>query len=68
MATYTDLEMYEAVRDASYNLLSKAKTVTIGSRTYTRHDLPELRALEKDYKAQVDAASPKTRTNVARLR
>jgi len=57
MATYTDAEMLEKVREAIYTIMDKGKSYSINGRTYTRQDLTDLADLETRYQKRVDNAA-----------
>ena len=57
MATYTDAEMLEAVREAIRGNIEKLQSYVTGTgRSARRYSLSELLALEKYYTARVAAA------------
>lgn len=49
----TDTELLEAVRETIFAVLTRGQDVTIDGRRYSRAQLPELRALERDLVARV---------------
>jgi len=58
MATYTDQELLDAVREAIRDaVVAGSATLTIHGRTIGRHSLDELHRLETYYAQRVDGAS-----------
>ncbi len=54
----TAAELLIAVNAAIYALVSsKFKTTTVNDRTYTRQDLPALREMRTELRAEVNAAA-----------
>jgi len=55
MATYTDQQMLDKVREGIFNIVQKGQSYSINGRTYTRQDLGDLESLEKYYQKRVSA-------------
>ena len=65
--TYTDQELLDLVRHAIAKILAVGKALRSDNEWWTAEDLPELRALEKDLQARIDAATEGPVRNLAKL-
>ena len=57
MATYTDAQLLESVREAINTIATGAQSYSIAGRTYTRGNLKELMELEKTLQRRVNTAA-----------
>ena len=67
MATYTDQQMLEQVREAIFAALNH-QSYSINGRSFTRQNLSELQKMEDYYAAKVARAAGKRAPAVARFR
>ena len=56
MATYTDAQLLESVREAINTIASGAQSYSVGGRTYNRGELSTLMELEKTLTMRVNTA------------
>jgi len=62
MATYTDAELLESVREGINTIASGAQSYKVGDRVYERADLGQLMSLEKTLSQRIKTAAGGGRT------